>query len=97
MEKGQMKFLELINNTKSILDMEMSMSENAIFVERYTKMQNYLQRLEEAYKIEKINKGRLCLDIVRMLDHGDSEQLVKAVSELNHHYQKNLYQKNSRS
>lgn len=92
-----MKFIELINNTKGIIDMEMSIEENAIFVERYTKMQAYLQKLEEAYKLDKMNKGNVCLNIVRMLNHGDSEQLVNAVSELNHYYQKNIYQENRQS
>ncbi len=92
-----MKFIELINNTKGIIDMEMSIEENEIFVERYTKMQAYLQKLEEAYKLDKMNKGNVCLNIVRMLNHGDSEQLVNAVSELNHYYQKNIYQENRQS
>ena len=92
-----MKFIELINNTNGIIDTEISIEENAIFVERYTKMQAYLQKLEEAYKLDKMNKGNVCLNIVRMLNHGDSEQLVNAVSELNHYYQKNIYQENRQS
>ncbi len=91
-----MAFIELIKNTKSIIDVEMSIEENAIFVERYTKMKDYLLRLEDAYRLDKMNRGNVCLNIVRMLNHGDSEQLVNAVSELNHYYQINIYQENSR-
>ena len=89
-----MKFIELINNTECIIDNEMGRAENYIFVERYTKMLTYLRKLDEAYRLDKINKGCICLNIVRMLNHGDSEQLVNAVSELNHYYQKNIYQDN---
>ena len=92
-----MKFIELINNVKDIIELEISTEENVIFVERYTKMQDYLQKLAEAYKLDKMNKGNVCLNIVRMLNHGDSEQLVNAVTELNHYYQKNIYQDNRQS
>ena len=87
-----MKFIELINKTKKIIDMEIRDEENALFVERYNKMQIYLQKLDEAYNAGKMNKESICLSIVRMLSHMDSEQLVDAVSELNHYYQENIYQ-----
>lgn len=87
-----MKFIELINNTKCILDEEMCIEKNLIFAERYTKMKTYLQKLEEAYKLGKMNKSSICLNIVRMLNHGDSEQLVDSVTNLNHYYQEYIYQ-----
>lgn len=91
---GIINFFISINNTKSIIDREISMQENVIFVERYMIMQNYLQNLCEAYKMDKMNKGNICLSIVRMLNHGDAEQLVDAVSELNRYYQKYIYEEN---
>lgn len=87
-----MEFTNLINNAIEIIEKEMCIEENTIFLERYVKMKNYLQRLQEAYNLNKLNTNSIYLNVVRMLDHGDSEKLQCAISELNHFYQEKIYQ-----
>ena len=87
-----MDFIVLIDKALMVINTEINEEENRIYKERYLKMINYLERLKEAFKMGKINKKNLCLSIVRMLDHGDSERLQDVISEVNHYYQENIYE-----
>lgn len=87
-----MEFIELINEAIMIIRTEEKQECNYIFADRYQRMVDYLQKLEIAYKSGKINRKSLCLNIVRMLDHGDSEELQDVVSRINHYYQENIYE-----
>lgn len=87
-----MEFIKLIDEAIMIIRTEEKQECNYIFVDRYQRMVDYLQKLEIAYKSGKMNRKNLCLNIVRMLDHGDSEKIQDAVSRINHYYQENIYE-----
>lgn len=87
-----MEFIELIKNAIDIIEEEMNQKEKQIFVDRYKKMIEYLKKLAVAYQSKTIYKKDIYLNIVRMLDHGDSEMLQEAVTKVNHYYQKYIYE-----
>lgn len=89
---SMMKFIELINDAIIVIGKEKSINEKQNFADRYTKMIEYLEKLKVAYQLEKMNRKSICLNIVRMLDHGDSEILQEAVTKVNHYYQENIYE-----
>lgn len=54
-------------------------------------MIEYLEKLRNAYMNETLNNKTICLDIVRMLDHEDDEELQNAIVAVNSYYQNNIY------
>lgn len=86
-----MKFIELIDNAISIINNEID-EVNDMYEDRYLKMINYLEKLKVAYKIQRMNKKNICLSIVRMIDHGDSDKLQNAITQINTYYQENIYE-----
>lgn len=87
-----MEFIELIDEAIMIIKTEEKQEYNYIFADRYQQMVDYLQKLKIGYKSGKMNRKSLCLSIVKMLDHGDSERIQDAVSRINHYYQENIYE-----
>lgn len=62
-----------------------------IFQDRYGKMMEYLEKLRSAYEKKTIDITKVCLNIVRMLDHGDDEELQNAIVAVNCYYQEHIY------
>ena len=87
-----MESIELIDEAITIIRTEEEKECNYIFADRYQRMVDYLNKLEIAYRSGKMNRKSLCLNIVRMLEHGDSENVQDAVSRINHYYQENIYE-----
>ena len=56
----------------------------------------YLEKLRSAYEKKTIDKTKVCLNIVRMLDHGDDEELTNAIVAVNRYYQEHLYSERKR-
>lgn len=88
------EFVELINKAIKEISMELEKDEKKIFSVRYLKMISYLEKLSIAFQRDKLNKNNICLSIVRMVDHGDSESVKDAVTAINHYYQNNIYEDN---
>ena len=64
----------------------------AVFRERYVKIRVYLENLHKAYVNKTLDNTRICLDIVRMIDHGDDDELQDAIAAVNRYYQENIYE-----
>lgn len=86
-----MEFEKLIDNAIMILGKEMNKKEYSIFSDRYMRIDNSLRQLKTAYKIGNMNKKSICLNVVKMINHGDSEELQSAITEVNHYYQDYIY------
>ena len=75
-----MEFVELIDQAAAILQKKELDDDYAVFRERYVKIRVYLENLHKA------------LDIVRMIDHGDDDELQDAIAAVNRYYQENIYE-----
>lgn len=89
-----MEFVELINKAIKEISVELEKDEKKIFSNRYLRMISYLEKLSIAFQNDKLNRNNICLSVVRMVDHGDSENVKDAVSAVNHYYQDNIYEDN---
>jgi hypothetical protein len=48
--------------------------------------------IQEQYVNKTLDNTRICLDIVRMIDHGDDDELQDAIAAVNRYYQENIYE-----
>ena len=48
--------------------------------------------IQEQYVNKTLDNTRICLDIVRMIDHGDDDELQDAIAAVNRCYQENIYE-----
>lgn len=91
LEKENAAFIKLIDQAVLILS-EREKDENyKNFHDRYGKMMEYLEKLRSPYMKKTIDKTKVCLNIVRMLDHGDDEELQNAIVAVNRYYQEHIY------
>lgn len=87
-----MEFIELIDQAAAILQKKELDDDYAAFRERYVKIRVYLENLHKAYVNKTLDNTRICLDIVRMIDHGDDDELQDAIAAVNRYYQENIYE-----
>ena len=87
-----MEFIELIDQAIAILQKKEMDDNYAVFRERYEKMRMYLENLRKAYVNKTLDNTRICLDIVRMTDQGDDDELQDAVAAVNRYYQDKIYE-----
>ena len=85
------EFTKLIDQAVLILSKREKDENYIIFWERYVKMREYLEKLRSAYVKNTLDTKKVCLNIVRMLDHGDDEELANAIAAVNSYYQEHLY------
>ena len=85
------EFTKLIDQAVLILSKREKDENYIIFWERYVKMREYLEKLRSAYVKNTLDTKKVCLNIVRMLDHGDDEELTNAIVEVNRYYQDHIY------
>ena len=69
------------------------------FIELLDQAAAILQKkeLDDDYAVfrERYVKIRVYLDIVRMIDHGDDDELQDAIAAVNRYYQENIYEESS--
>ena len=85
------EFSKLIDQAVLILSERKADDNYKIFQDRYGKMMEYLEKLRSAYEKKTIDITKVCLNIVRMLDHGDDEELQNAIAAVNRYYQEHIY------
>ena len=85
------EFSKLIDLAVLILSERKADDNYKIFQDRYGKMMEYLEKLRSAYEKKTIDITKVCLNIVRMLDHGDDEELQNAIVAVNCYYQEHIY------
>ena len=85
------EFSKLIDQAVLILSERKADDNYKIFQDRYEKMMEYLEKLRSAYEKKTIDITKVCLNIVRMLDHGDDEELQNAIVAVNCYYQEHIY------
>lgn len=86
-----MEFIDLIDQAIKVIHKKETDEHLAIFRDRYARMLEYLEKLRNAYN-DKIDNKNICLSIVRMIDHGDDDELQNAIAAVNRYYQKYLYE-----
>jgi predicted site-specific integrase-resolvase len=59
-------------------------------------MREYLENLRREYVKNTLDTKKVCLNIVRMLNHGDDEELANAIAAVNSYYQEHLYSEEKR-
>ena len=91
LEKENAAFIKLIDQAVLILSERKADDNYKIFQDRYGKMMEYLEKLRSAYEKKTIDITKVCLNIVRMLDHGDDEELQNAIVAVNRYYQEHIY------
>ena len=79
-----MEFIELLDQAAAILQKKELDDDYAVFRERYVKIKAYVNKT--------LDNTRICLDIVRMIDHGDDDELQDAIAAVNRYYQENIYE-----
>ena len=89
-------FIKLIDQAVLILSEREKDDNYKIFGERYGKMREYLEKLRREYVKNTLDTKKVCLNIVRMLDHGDDEELANAIAAVNSYYQEHLYSEEKR-
>ena len=90
------EFAKLIEQALLILSEREKDDDYKIFHDRYGKMMEYLEKLRSAYVKNTLDTKKVCLNIVRMLDHGDDEELANAIVAVNSYYQEHLYSEENR-
>lgn len=86
-----MEFIELIDQAIMVIQKKEEDCKYRIYNERYGKMRVYLENLRNAYINKTLNNTKICLNIVRMIDHGDDDELQDAIVAVNRYYQENIY------
>ena len=89
-------FIKLIDQAAWILSEREKDDNYKIFGERYGKMREYLENLRREYVKNTLDTKKVCLNIVRMLNHGDDEELANAIAAVNSYYQEHLYSEEKR-
>ena len=86
------KFNDLIVEGISVISGLTEKSANEDFIERYEKMINELENISYALKRNELYKNFSYLNIVKMLYHGDNEELHQVVNKINNYYMSNFYE-----
>jgi hypothetical protein len=89
-------FIKLIDQAAWILSEREKDDNYKIFGERYGKMREYLENLRREYVKNTLDTKKVCLNIVRMLNHGDDEELANAIAAVNRYYQEHIYSEKCR-
>ena len=84
-------FIKLIDQAVLILSEREKDDNYKTFQARYGKMRIYLEDLRRAYIKKTIKNKKICLSAVRMIDHGDDEELQNAIVAVNRYYQEHIY------
>ena len=90
------EFAKLIEQALLILSEREKDDNYKIFWERYGKMREYLENLRREYVKNTLDTKKVCLNIVRMLNHGDDEELANAIAAVNRYYQEHIYSEKCR-
>ena len=84
-------FIKLIDQAVLILSEREKDDNYKTFQARYGKMRIYLENLRRAYIKKTLKNKKQCLSVVRMIDHGDDEELQNAIVAVNRYYQEHIY------
>ena len=84
-------FIKFIDQAVLILSEREKDDNYKTFQARYGKMRIYLEDLRRAYIKKTLKSKKQCLSVVRMLDHGDDEELQNAIVAVNRYYQEHIY------
>ena len=88
-----MEFVRLIDEALCTIKKEAKDESRAIFFDRYEKMIIYLEKVKIVYLEKRLKNDNVYLSIVKMLDHGDSEEMQEAVYRINDYYREKIYKK----
>ena len=84
-------FIKLIDQAVLILSEREKDDNYKTFQARYGKMRIYLEDLRRAYIKKTLKNKKTCLSVVRMIVHGDDEELQNAIAAVNRYYQEHIY------
>lgn len=86
-----MEFTELIDQAIMVVNKKEVDDNYKMFWDRYKRIREHLEYLRNAYINKTLNNTQICLNIMRMIDHGDDEELHNALLAVNRYYQDNIY------